>query len=225
MAVPAMKVATGMAAASGAAGLGYLSSSYLIPNTEKPDSRSTARELITSSGRTLLTRESPQWLERWKEYVKSNQNSMDLQGYDVKSKDQDKAPEEFKDRCLLRLDEKVSGTEDKLFQDLSTWCVSMTTISDLVTSGGKRVKLNESTGDDSEWLVSWKDYVANASSNLWGLSDWNDVKSNSTSTPTSFKNKCTEKLAEKAFGVKDPKFERVISWCTKDKTPVASSGH
>ncbi|AEW45807.1 hypothetical protein MHC_04755 [Mycoplasma haemocanis str. Illinois] len=224
MAASIVKVAIGMATIGGTTGLGYFSYSHLISSTEKQDFKSTVRDLISRSGRTLLTRDSPQWLERWKEYVKDNKNSMDLNGYSSKSKDQNNVPEEFKDRCFSRLNEKILGIEDKLFQDLSTWCVNMTTISDLVTAEGKRVKLNESTGDESEWLASWKNYVANASDNLWELNDWGSVKSNLTSTPTSFKNKCIEKLAEKAFGVKDVKFERVISWCTKDKV-VAASGH
>ncbi|AEG73579.1 hypothetical protein MHF_1343 [Mycoplasma haemofelis Ohio2] len=206
----------GLAGAAGCSGVcgGYFAFKHFHSDE---DSRPTVRSLIVNSGRTLLTKESAQWVERWKEYVDSHGNSMSIEGYEEKSKNTEVVPDGFKNKCLLGVDQKVSGEEDKLFKDLSTWCVEMTTISSLISSHGKRQALNTSTGDTEEWKTSWKDYVSRSSNNSWGIDQWETAKANLETVPEGFKSKCTAKLAEKAFGVKDPRFEDVVAWCTKDK--------
>ncbi|AEW45838.1 hypothetical protein MHC_04910 [Mycoplasma haemocanis str. Illinois] len=203
----------------GVAGCSSVCGGYFVFKHFNPDEdfRPTVRSLIVSSGRTLLTKESSQWLERWKEYVDSHENTMEIEGYEEKAKNKDLVPDEFKSKCLLGVDKKVFGAEDKLFKDLSTWCVEMTTISSLISSHGKRQILNTSTGDTEEWKASWKNYVDNSHDNSWGIDKWETVKSNLETVPDDFKSKCTSKISEKAFGVKDVKFENVISWCTKNK--------
>ncbi|AEG73514.1 hypothetical protein MHF_1278 [Mycoplasma haemofelis Ohio2] len=210
----------GLAGAAGCSGVcgGYFAVKHLSSGEE--DSRSTVRSLLIGSGRTVLTKESDsdQWKERWKEYVAASGNPMGIEGYATHSSNQNNVPEVFKEKCLSQLDEKVSGVEDKLFKDLSTWCVKMTAVSELINVDGKRETLNSNRGDDEGWKASWKDYIDNSKDNSWSINNWNDAKTKPDTVPPDFKTKCTSKLAEKAFGVMDIKFANVVSWCTKVKS-------
>ncbi|AEW45787.1 hypothetical protein MHC_04655 [Mycoplasma haemocanis str. Illinois] len=209
----------GAAGCSGICGGGYLLSQSLKGNE---DNRATAKTLITSSGRTLLDASSNQWVDRWSEYVKEISNPLGIVGYDEKSKTVNQAPEEFKNACLSKVNEKVSGEEDRLFQALAKHCVQMTTISDLIDSVGKVSLDSTPSKDGAEWTAAWGNYVKYSEDNKWGLDKWEEEKGKNT-VPESFKTKCKAKKDGKAFGVKDVEFKNYVDWCTKDKPATSAA--
>ncbi|CBY93247.1 hypothetical protein HF1_12390 [Mycoplasma haemofelis str. Langford 1] len=206
-------------------GVGLVGSAFVVGILKNQGSsdekRPTVKSLIVSSGRTLLKSNSDQWNDRWSEYVAAKGNPLGIDGYDEKSKVTNAAPEEFKQACLEKAEERVLGVVDKLFIDISTYCIEMTTISNLIASRNK-VAL-ASSGDDAGWKESWARYIKESAENGWEVGDWDNAKGKPTEVPEDFKSKCTTKLIEKAYGVEDVKFKNVISWCTKDKT-VATVG-
>ncbi|AEW45797.1 hypothetical protein MHC_04705 [Mycoplasma haemocanis str. Illinois] len=215
-----VKGLVGAAGCSGVCGGGYFVVNYL---SWKEDSRPMAKTLIANSGRTLLNAGSDQWAARWSEYVSATGNLLGIDGYEEKAKNVSKAPEEFKNACLSKVNEKVSGEEDKLFQALAKHCVQMTTISELINSVGK-VALNTASGQDgSEWKTSWSRYVNNSEDNKWGLENWDSEKVKQEA-PEAFKTKCGTKKGGNVFGVKDVEFQNYVDWCTKDKPEVSSVG-
>ncbi|AEG73505.1 hypothetical protein MHF_1269 [Mycoplasma haemofelis Ohio2] len=205
-----VKGLAGAAGCSGLAGGGYWASKYLGSGE---DSRSTAKSLIIDSGRTLLGVNSDQWVDRWSEYVNSGGNGFGIEGYSESSKNKSSVPDAFKNACLNKVNEKVSGTEDPLFQNLSTYCISMTAITQLVTNEGREMLSDSNDGDG--WNAAWTSYLSNPEGNKWNIPNWNTQTSGSV--PQELKTNCTSKKAEKAYGVKDIKFQNVRDWCTKAK--------
>ncbi|AEG73575.1 hypothetical protein MHF_1339 [Mycoplasma haemofelis Ohio2] len=216
MSISLAKSAVGLGAVSGTAGLGYLSFHYASSDSEK----TSISELFKKEGRTLLSKgeDDEQWKERWNAYVTEDKDSWKLEDYSSKKSDVSKAPDSFVNKCLLNSEVKVLGISDPLYLAVVKNCSKEFKIEDLVTSVGKREKLNSSSGDDAEWKTSWQDYIKNSPDNKWNIENWSSSKSTPDTVPPSFKTTCTSKLAEKAFGVKDIKFENVVAWCTKDKT-------
>ncbi|AEW45835.1 hypothetical protein MHC_04895 [Mycoplasma haemocanis str. Illinois] len=210
-----LKVAAGLGAVSGTAGLGYLSFHYSSSNSKKV----TISELFKKEGRTFLSKgaDVEQWKERWNSYVTENKDSWKLEDYSSQKSDVSKAPDSFVNKCLLNADVKVTGISDSLYLEVVKNCSKEFKVEDLVTSEGKRTKLNSASGDDAEWKSSWQDYIRNSPDNKWNIENWASAKLTPDTVPQDFKTKCTSKLAEKAFGIKDIKFENVIAWCTKNK--------
>ncbi|CBY93256.1 hypothetical protein HF1_12480 [Mycoplasma haemofelis str. Langford 1] len=208
-----VKGLAGAAGCSGVCGGGYLLSQSLKVHE---DHRVTAKSLIVDSGRTLLTSDSNQWTERWSEYVTATGNPLGISDYEKVSQDKQKAPESFKHACLTKVEEKVSGEDDSLFKSLSTYCIEMTAISQLITNGNTREVLSDSN-DEVGWKAAWANYINNSEGNKWGLTNWDNDKKNPQSVPQDLKTKCGTKKGEKAYGVRDIKFRNVIDWCTKAK--------
>ncbi|AEW45826.1 hypothetical protein MHC_04850 [Mycoplasma haemocanis str. Illinois] len=208
-----VKGLAGVVGCSGVCGGGYLLSQSLKDNK---DGRFTAKTLISASGRTLLTSSSNQWVDRWSEYVKVAGNPLGIPNYDKESLDTQKVPEAFKNACLTKVDEKVSGEDDLLLKALSIHCIEMTDISQLITSGNTREVLSDSNDEDG-WKTAWSNYINNPEGNKWELTNWDTDKQNLQSVPQDLKTKCKVKKGEKAYGVKDIKFQNVIDWCTKEK--------
>ncbi|AEG73499.1 hypothetical protein MHF_1263 [Mycoplasma haemofelis Ohio2] len=212
----------GLAGAAGCSGVcgGYFAINHF---SGKEDNRPIAKTLITNSGRTLLDVNSDQWATRWSEYVTATGNSLGIEGYDEKAKTVDQAPKEFKDACLSKVNEKVSGEEDKLFQALAKYCIQMTTISDLIDSVGKVALSTDSGQGGTDWKAPWDRYVKYSEDNKWGLDNW-DAEKGKSEVPEAFKTKCNTKKSGKTFGVKDVEFKNYVDWCTKDKPASPAAG-
>ncbi|CBY93187.1 hypothetical protein HF1_11790 [Mycoplasma haemofelis str. Langford 1] len=188
----------GLAGAAGCSGVcgGYFAINHF---SGKEDNRPIAKTLITNSGRTLLDANSDQWAARWSEYVTATGNSLGIEGYDEKAKTVNQAPKEFKDACLSKVNEKVSGEEDKLFQALAKYCIQMTTISELIDSVGKVVLSTTSGQDGTEWTASWDRYVKYSEDNKWGLDKWSEEKVKQT-VPDTLKLNVMRRRVERLLG-------------------------
>ncbi|CBY93273.1 hypothetical protein HF1_12650 [Mycoplasma haemofelis str. Langford 1] len=215
MAVSVAKASLGLGAASGAAGLGYLTSSHLFPDAEK---KIPISKLFEEQGRTLLSKgsDNDQWTERWKAYVKEDKDPWRLEGYSSKKSDSSQAPEVFVNKCLSSSRLEVSGIDDPLYKQVVQNCSKEFKIDALVTEDSKITNLNITNGDEDGWKASWKNYLDdNGDQNPWSLSDWQEKKSQADQFSSDLKTKCGTKKDERVFGSKDPKFVSFVRWCSK----------
>ncbi|AEG73566.1 hypothetical protein MHF_1330 [Mycoplasma haemofelis Ohio2] len=219
MSIPLTKAAIGLGSVSGAAGLGYLSSSYLSAPKDKKVSIS---KLFEEQGRALLVRgkDTEQWKARWTAYVDGNKNDWKLGDYEAKKGDKTQAPESFVDACSSNAEVEVSGIGDPLYEQVVKHCSKEFSISELISKSAKFTILNttESNQDTEAWKSSWQSYLEdNGDNNPWELSTgtWSAVKADKNNLPSDFKTKCGSKKDEKVFWDKDEKFVRFTRWCTK----------
>ncbi|AEW45827.1 hypothetical protein MHC_04855 [Mycoplasma haemocanis str. Illinois] len=218
MSISLTKVAIGLGSVSGVAGLGYLSSSYLIPAKDKKVS---IFKLFKEQGRTLLTKGEniEQWNSRWKSYVEGGKNIWNLKDYESTKANTTTASESFIDKCISNSQIEVSGMEDPLYQQVVEHCSKEFKISELVNrNSGFTALSTDGSSDEEAWKSAWQSYLDdNANSNPWELSksNWDSVKANRTSLPSDFKSKCKSKADETAFWEKDSKFLNFTRWCSK----------
>ncbi|AEW45530.1 hypothetical protein MHC_03350 [Mycoplasma haemocanis str. Illinois] len=197
--------------------------------------------LSTEKGLLPITQNSDEkWKDAWKSYRDSqkeegSQNYKSQDKWNIKDwstkKGQDDAPEEFKAACQQKFKLEVSGKDSQEYKDVEAWCTRPKKISELLTSEGQRVLLNNS-GDEKEWKESWTEYrkahqkqptgssVTYETNDELGVSNWS-TSSKNDSVPNEYKTACQTKSNE-YVNIKqvteDSTFKKVEKWCTKPKS-------
>ncbi|AEW45616.1 hypothetical protein MHC_03780 [Mycoplasma haemocanis str. Illinois] len=179
---------------------------------------STLSSLIESDEEvTQLTKDSSSedWKVAWTDY-KASGNIWKLS--DTSSNE---APEEFKNACLKKGQEKIKGTNNSEFQNFKRWCSRNYTVSEWLNKSGLSL-LNEKSSSD-KWNASWEKYRSELkksnnntipeTDSIWKVTDWSSNKDKNVAS-SDFKSKCSEKAKLKIKNKKDLTYTQVASWCT-----------
>nr|WP_014272173.1 hypothetical protein [Mycoplasma haemocanis] len=214
-------VASSLASCSVAVGGLLVGSQYLWKNPEKKSISSLLKEknpekrLIEKSS----TGSESEWKAAWKNYLTSGGNIWSIDGGDKQPNGTDNAPSDFIQKCLDKSNISVDNEQDTIYSQVLNYCTRDTLIKDLIF-GSKRILVNASDKDTSEWNASWALYKSkntNTSKNgdKWALDDW-DKKHSESNAPDSFKKKCVDKSTNKAYSQKSlvEDYSLVSEWCT-----------
>ncbi|AEW45104.1 hypothetical protein MHC_01190 [Mycoplasma haemocanis str. Illinois] len=97
--------------------------------------------------------------------------------------------------------------KDKIFRTQKNY-----SISNLLN---REYKVLISEDESVHWDNKWKEYLA-SEANEWNIPEWKS-KTDPSSIPQSFKNKCSNISSKKVSGVEDPTYGEAVKYCSRDK--------
>ncbi|AEG73513.1 hypothetical protein MHF_1277 [Mycoplasma haemofelis Ohio2] len=233
----ASKALAGLAGA-GAVG-GTAAAGYKIFNqeSETPKAKKTISQLIKDSGtKTLLTasdsKEGTFWKAAWKAYRTANKSSKASEdpwavsgftGNYGSSISDEKAPDDFVNKCVSLSGKEVEGVMDGEYVQVSNWCTRDRKVaaSSFLDSDSK-VLLKESDGaSGTDWKNAWEVYRKEHSAsntNPWNINEWAQKKdSEQQNAPTDFVSKCAAEATVLVEDKDSPIYQSLSKYCTKAK--------
>ncbi|OAL09789.1 hypothetical protein A6V39_05020 [Candidatus Mycoplasma haematobovis] len=199
---------------AGIAGLTAVStSSYFIRgyyNTERISHRISKRDLTLLSSKDS----EEEWAKRWKEYIKAN-NPWKLTDYEQNKSNENKAPDNFKNKCLNSTGLAIEGQET-FAAEFEKYCTKSFKVTDLLSSKEKGITILQEGDDVNLWNSAWEKYVKdNEGKNPLTIGNWPSVKRNTKQLPSDYKERCKIVKGMEVRNTRETNYISVKNWCTK----------